>query len=119
MKFKKETVKDKLDKIKKLIKNKGLAAHEISEELNINRDSLRKYLGFMRKNKEIYICDYELSGCAYAPVYKTGNEKDCEKVTDKIKVVKVKQLTFHKIKYDFMTAWIPRRNLKNEAYINE
>ena len=118
--FTSKQIIEKLDKIKKLIKNEGLISQEISERLGINRDSLKKYTLYLKNTNQIYICDYQLNGNSSSPVYRAGNKENCEKVTDRslLKKVKVKSFTFHKPKDDFITNWIPRRNLKNEAYIN-
>ena len=118
--FKSKQLIEKLNKIKDSIKNEGLISQEISERTGINREALKKYTLHLKNTKQIYICDYQLNGNSSAPVYRAGNKEDCKKVTDRslLKKVKVKNFTFHKPKDDFVTSWIPRRNLKNEAYIN-
>jgi len=117
-KFTSKQAIEKLDAIKKLIESEGLTSQEITERLGINRGSLKKYTFYMKNTNQIYICDYQLSGNASAPVYRAGNKKSCEKITglSLLKKVSVKKLAFHKATKDFITSWIPRLNLKNEAY---
>lgn len=70
--------RDNLQDVLASIINQGRTTDEIAKECGMSRTTLRNYLQYLRKNRQIYICGYKRSKSGNRPiaVYKFGCLED-------------------------------------------
>ena len=97
----------KHNQLLELIQEEGMAAEDIAKIMQCTVKCVFNYLKALRKEKRVYICEYEPTLGKLKSIYKAGNRPDVEKPVRDYKYYRNREKPFKfVVQPDVAAAWM-------------